>query len=41
MIFLKRYALPLACAMTVMLTACATKDERRVPTPLVDIKPVL
>src|ERR1700710_1870493 len=41
MTFLKRYALPLACAMTVMLTACATKDERRVPTPLVDIKPVL
>src|ERR1700712_1297223 len=39
--FLKRYALPLACAMSVMLTACATKDERRVPTPLVDIKPVL
>jgi outer membrane protein assembly factor BamB len=42
MTFLKRYAVPLACAMTVLLTACSsTKDERRVPTPLVDIKPVL
>lgn len=42
MTFLKRYALPLACAMTALLAACsATKDERRVPTPLVDIKPVL
>jgi outer membrane protein assembly factor BamB len=42
MTFLKRYALPLACAMTALLAACsATKDERRVPTPLVEIKPVL
>lgn len=41
MTFLKRYALPLACAMSVLLTACATKDARREPTPLVDIKPVL
>ncbi len=41
MTFLKRYALPLACAMSVLLSACATKDERREPTPLVDIKPVL
>ena len=42
MTFLKRYALPLACAMTVLLAACSsTKDERRVPTPLVEIKPVL
>lgn len=42
MTFLKRYALPLACAMTALLAACSsTKDERRVPTPLVEIKPVL
>ena len=42
MTFLKRYALPLACVMTALLAACsATKDERRVPTPLVEIKPVL
>jgi outer membrane protein assembly factor BamB len=40
---LKRYAVPVACAMTVlMMTACSsTKDERRVPTPLTDFKPVL
>jgi outer membrane protein assembly factor BamB len=42
MTFLKRYAFPLACAITVLLSACAaTKDDRRVPTPLTDIKPVL
>jgi outer membrane protein assembly factor BamB len=42
MTLLKRYALPLACAMTALLAACSsTKDERRVPTPLVEIKPVL
>ena len=40
---LKRYAVPVACAMTVlMMAACSsTKDERRVPTPLTDFKPVL
>jgi outer membrane protein assembly factor BamB len=40
---LKRYAVPVACAMTVlMMTACSsTKDERRVPTPLTEFKPVL
>jgi outer membrane protein assembly factor BamB len=40
---LKRYAVPVACAMTVlMMTACSsTKDERREPTPLTDFKPVL
>ncbi|KMQ80926.1 Outer membrane protein YfgL [Candidatus Burkholderia pumila] len=42
MTFLKRYAVPLTCAMTALLAACSsTKDERRVPTPLVDFKPVL
>jgi outer membrane protein assembly factor BamB len=42
MTFLKRYAVPFACAMTALLAACSsTKDERRVPTPLVDFKPVL
>jgi outer membrane protein assembly factor BamB len=42
MTFLKRYAVPLACAMTVLLTACSsTKDERRVPVPLAEFKPVL
>ncbi|WP_250472450.1 outer membrane protein assembly factor BamB [Caballeronia sp. GAFFF1] len=42
MIQLKRYAMPLACAMTVLLAACSsTKDERRVPTPLVEFKPAL
>ncbi|MEM5439240.1 outer membrane protein assembly factor BamB [Paraburkholderia diazotrophica] len=40
---LKRYAVPVACAMTVLaLTACSSsKDERRVPTPLTEFKPVL
>jgi outer membrane protein assembly factor BamB len=40
---LKRYAVPVACAMTVLvMTACSsTKDERRVPTPLTEFKPVL
>ncbi|MDR5771726.1 MULTISPECIES: outer membrane protein assembly factor BamB [unclassified Caballeronia] len=42
MTFLKRYAVPFACAMTALLAACSsTKDERRVPTPLVEFKPVL
>jgi outer membrane protein assembly factor BamB len=40
---LKRYAVPVFCAMTVLaMAACSsTKDERRVPTPLADFKPVL
>ncbi|PXW26250.1 outer membrane protein assembly factor BamB [Paraburkholderia caballeronis] len=40
---LKRYVVPVACAMAVLaMTACSsTKDERRVPVPLVDFKPVL
>jgi outer membrane protein assembly factor BamB len=40
---LKRYAVPVACAMTVLtIAACSsTKDERRVPTPLTEFKPVL
>lgn len=40
---LKRYAVPVACAMTALtLAACSsTKDERRVPTPLTAFKPVL
>ncbi|MFB9126288.1 outer membrane protein assembly factor BamB [Paraburkholderia dipogonis] len=40
---LKRYAVPVACAMTVFtMAACSsTKDERRVPTPLTEFKPVL
>jgi outer membrane protein assembly factor BamB len=40
---LKRYAVPVACAMTMfMMTACSSsKDDRRVPTPLTDFKPVL
>jgi outer membrane protein assembly factor BamB len=40
---LKRYAVPVACAMTMfMMTACSSsKDERRVPTPLTDFKSVL
>ncbi|WP_168794490.1 outer membrane protein assembly factor BamB [Paraburkholderia aromaticivorans] len=40
---LKRYAVPVACAMTVLtMAACSsTKDERRVPTPLAEFKPVL
>jgi outer membrane protein assembly factor BamB len=42
MTLLKRYAVPLACAMTVLLAACSsTKDERREPVPLVEFKPVL
>ncbi|PCE27361.1 outer membrane protein assembly factor BamB [Paraburkholderia acidicola] len=40
---LKRYAVPVACAMTVLtLAACSsTKDERREPTPLTQFKSVL
>ena len=40
---LKRYAVPVVCAMTVLLMAAcsSSKDERRVPTPLTEIKPVL
>ncbi|AYQ88547.1 pyrrolo-quinoline quinone [Burkholderia gladioli] len=40
---LKRNALPIACAAAILaLSACsATKDARRVPTPLTEIKPVL
>ncbi|WGS48543.1 outer membrane protein assembly factor BamB [Paraburkholderia sp. D15] len=40
---LKRYAVPVACAMTVLtLAACSSaKDDRRVPTPLTEFKPVL
>lgn len=40
---LKRYAVPVACAAAVLtLAACSSsKDARRVPTPLTDIKPVL
>jgi outer membrane protein assembly factor BamB len=40
---LNRYAVPVACAMTVLtMAACSsTKDERRVPTPLTEFKPVL
>jgi outer membrane protein assembly factor BamB len=40
---LKRYAVPVICAMTVLtMAACSsTKDERRVPTPLTEFKPVL
>ncbi|NML29871.1 outer membrane protein assembly factor BamB [Paraburkholderia antibiotica] len=40
---LKRYAVPVICAMTVLtLAACSsTKDERRVPTPLTEFKSVL
>ncbi len=40
---LKRYAVPVVCAAVVFaLTACAaTKDARRVPTPLTQIQPVL
>lgn len=40
---LKRYAVPVACAAAVMtLAACSSsKDARRVPTPLTEIKPVL
>jgi outer membrane protein assembly factor BamB len=40
---LKRFAVPVACAMTVLaMAACSsTKDERRVPTPLTEFKPAL
>ncbi|RKP52427.1 outer membrane protein assembly factor BamB [Trinickia fusca] len=40
---LKRFAVPAACAMTVLvMTACSsTKDERRIPTPLANFKPAL
>ncbi len=40
---LKRYAVPVVCAMTVLaMAACSsTKDERREPTPLTEFKPVL
>ncbi len=40
---LKRYAVPVACAMTVLaMAACSSsKDERRVPTPLTEFKPAL
>ncbi|WP_322051406.1 outer membrane protein assembly factor BamB [Paraburkholderia bannensis] len=40
---LKRTVVPVACAMTVLaLAACSsTKDERRVPVPLTEFKPVL
>ena len=40
---LKRYVVPTACAMTVLaLAACSSsKDERRVPVPLTEFKPVL
>ncbi|MEQ5838840.1 outer membrane protein assembly factor BamB [Paraburkholderia acidicola] len=40
---LKRYAVPVACAMTVLtMAACSsTKDERREPTPLTQFKSVL
>src|SRR5579863_676751 len=40
---LKRYAVPVACAVAVLaLAACSSsKDPRRVPTPLTDFKSVL
>ncbi|MFP6559488.1 outer membrane protein assembly factor BamB [Paraburkholderia sp. B3] len=40
---LKRYVVPVACAMTVLaLAACSSsKDERRDPVPLTEFKPVL
>jgi outer membrane protein assembly factor BamB len=40
---LKRYAVPVICAMTVLtMAACSSaKDERREPTPLTEFKPVL
>ncbi|WP_233863116.1 outer membrane protein assembly factor BamB [Paraburkholderia adhaesiva] len=40
---LKRYVVPTVCAMTVLaMAACSsTKDERRVPVPLTEFKPVL
>ncbi|MEA3121290.1 MAG: outer membrane protein assembly factor BamB, partial [Paraburkholderia sp.] len=40
---LKRFAVPVVCAMTVLaMTACSSsKDERRTPTPLTQFKPVL
>jgi outer membrane protein assembly factor BamB len=39
---LKRFAVPVACAMTVLaMAACSsTKDERRNPVPLTEFKPV-
>jgi outer membrane protein assembly factor BamB len=43
MTLLERYAVPVACAMTFLtMAACSsTKDDRRVPTPLTEFKPVL
>ena len=40
---LKRYVVPAACALTVLaMAACSSnKDERRVPVPLTEFKPVL
>ena len=40
---LKRYVVPAVCAMTVLaMAACSSsKDERRVPVPLTQFKPVL
>jgi outer membrane protein assembly factor BamB len=40
---LKRYAVPVACTLVVLtMAACSSsKDERRVPTPLTEFKPVL
>jgi outer membrane protein assembly factor BamB len=40
---LKRYVVPTVCAMTLLaMAACSsTKDERRVPVPLTQFKPVL
>ena len=40
---LKRYVVPVACAMAVLaMTACSSsKDERRVPVPLTEFKPAL
>jgi outer membrane protein assembly factor BamB len=40
---LKRYAVPVACAFAVLtMAACSSsKDERRIPTPLTEFKPVL
>ncbi|PLZ02732.1 outer membrane protein assembly factor BamB [Burkholderia sp. WAC0059] len=39
---LKRYVVPVACAMTVLaMAACSTPDPRRAPTPLTAFKPVL
>ena len=42
MTFLKRYAVPLACATTVLLAACSsTKDECCVLILFADFKPIL